>query len=226
MAYYYDPVYDHDYDWGLSVPDFPDLTNQTKSKCCPERQILDQSGGVWNCVQHDSENEDVINIFRDLDSTDFDTFDVKIENIEHNLNSVCDVDHVISIWSPDYVDFSDDLARSAHQEEFFKCLDVTRDILSDKLQPVVASCLPEDQFKICQTGETERIFHLVFGLLSVLAIVLALIVYVLLPKQLLNIHGNVGGLFISFLVRFQVGVGNFISCFMFLVFLMITYSSC
>eukprot|EP00092_Neocalanus_flemingeri_P032634 GFUD01035495.1.p1 GENE.GFUD01035495.1~~GFUD01035495.1.p1 ORF type:complete len:219 (-),score=45.53 GFUD01035495.1:445-1101(-) len=67
--------------------------------------------------------------------------------------------------------------------------------------------------EICYSGETERIFYLIFGFRSLVAISIALIVYVLLPKQLLNIHG-------------KVVVGNFISCLMFLVFLMITFSSC
>ena len=199
MAYYYETEYNHGYDdgWG-PMPDFPDLTNDTKSKCCPEQNILDQSGGVLSCVQDNIENENVINIFKDLHDTDSYN-EVNIEYLETNLNSFCESNEVISVWRPNSIDFTDNLASSDHREEFFKCLDVTRDILTDQVYPVVASCVQQDQLLICQAGETERIVYLVFGLLSVLAIVLALIVYGLLPKQLLNIHGKVGRIFFSVL---------------------------
>ena len=201
MDYHYDHSgYDHDYghvygdgddyDWG-SVPDFPDLSQDRKHKCCPEGNILDQSGGVWSCVQDSSKTRDVVRVFTELASEDFGN-ELEIQSLEGNLEDLCNSNESISIWRPSSIDFTDDLAISADREEFFKCIDVTRDILTDQLYPVVASCVQQDQSQICESGETERICYLVFGVLSILAMTAALVVYALLPKQLLNIHGKVG----------------------------------
>ena len=135
---------DDDYNWGLILPDFPNETNETKFKCCPEQQILDQFEGIWACVQHDSDVKDVINIFKDVSVNDLNNIEFKIDSLEPNLNSVCDFDRDISIWTPDSIDFSDNLARSNDHEEFFECLDVSRGIFNNTLRTVVASCIPKE----------------------------------------------------------------------------------
>ena len=177
----------------FSLPEFPDLTNATKAKCCPEGSILTQGEGVWSCAGHSSKlGEHIISAFRNLDITGGGSH-LQIEHNLESLDSVCDTNEAIYFWMPHSVDFMDNLAMSNSEEEYFECIDVTWDNLTDQMYPVVASCIEQDQLQTCESGKTERIILLGFGILSILAISTALIVYTLLAKQLLNVHGKVGG---------------------------------
>jgi len=191
----------------------PDIFNETKTKCCSEGKILAEVTGVWSCVKYTAHIEDVLSLFRNIDNSSLSS-EIQIEADSDIIDKVCNTDEVVSVLSPSTIDFTDDFAMSNDGGEFFECIDVTRDILADHIYPVVVSCIEQDDLLLtCESGGTERIFYLIFGIVSILAIFTSLIVYAVLPKQLLNIHG-------------KVVVGNFISCLMFLIFLMIMYSSC
>ena len=169
----------------------PDIFNETKTKCCSEGNILAEVTGVWSCIKYAANIEDVLSLFTKIDNSSLSS-EIQIEADSDIIDKVCNKDEDVSVLSPSTVDFTDDFAMSNDEEVFFECIDVTRDILADHINPVVVSCIEKDDSLLtCESGGTERIFYLIFGIVSILAIFTSLIVYAVLPKQLLNIHGKV-----------------------------------
>ena len=169
----------------------PDIFNGTKTKCCSEGNILAEVTGVWSCIKYTAHIEDVLSLFRNIDNSSLSS-EIQIEADSDIIDKVCNKDEVVSVWSPSTVDFTDDFGMSNDEGQFFECIDVTRDILADPIYPVVVSRIEQDDLLLtCESGGTERIFYLIFGIVSILAIFTSLIVYAVLPKQLLNIHGKV-----------------------------------
>ena len=180
--------YNLDYDWGAAIPIFPDLLSEPKMKCCPKQQILARIHGKWGCVKEEVTMKEIMQCF---EAFTHEGESLEIEYIEKDISSICSHDYELSFWKPKSIDFLDDSAVSDEREDFIECLDVSKDSSTNKLHTVVASCSLRNEIGYCYEGETERMIYIIFGLVSILSILLSLTVYGLLPKQLLNQHGKV-----------------------------------